>query len=68
MVLLPGDFHAERCLRVLREEFRDLRERVVLLNPWDMTVANENLEVHPERYVLLTLCRMVLAHVCTPPS
>ena len=61
---LTGDYHAERSLRVLREEFKRLRDHVILLNPWDMTVANENLHVHPNEAVQVTLCRMILAHMC----
>ena len=64
MFCLQGDYHADRCFRVLREEFKDLRDQVVLLNAWDMTVANENFDIHPSAHVRNTLCRMVLSHVC----
>ena len=58
------DWLSERLLRILRHEFRDLRDHVVLLNTWDMTVALENCEAHPDPGVVDAIIRMVLAHVC----
>ncbi|KAL8613146.1 hypothetical protein ACOMHN_042955 [Nucella lapillus] len=61
---LFSDFHTERCFRVLRQEFRDLRDRVVLLNPWDMTVAVGNCDIHPSQEVLHAVRGLILQHVC----
>ena len=61
---LTGDYHAERSFRMLRKEFKDLQDRVVLLNPWDMTMANENFHIHPSPEVQAILCRMMLSHLC----
>ena len=51
---------------MLRHEFRELRDHVVLLNTWDMTVANENYDIHPGLDTLEAVTRMMLAHVCQP--
>ena len=66
MYCLAGDYHAERCLRVLREEFRGLRDRVFFLNTWDMTVANENYDIHPSLETVKAVTRLMLSNVCSP--
>ena len=62
---LTGDFHAERCARVLGREFRGLRDRVVFLNAWDMTVALESCDLHPPRAVLTALVGMLFDRLCS---
>lgn len=66
MYCLTGDYHAERCLRVLRHEFRELRDRVFFLNAWDMTVANENSDIHPSWETVKAITRLMLSNVCLP--
>ncbi|XP_076444358.1 NXPE family member 3-like [Babylonia areolata] len=58
---LQADMFPARCLCVLRQEFRDLKNHVVLLNMLEMTVANENCPVHPVQKVVTTTCRSASA-------
>ncbi|XP_025108730.1 NXPE family member 1-like [Pomacea canaliculata] len=62
---VSGDWHGLRVRRLLREEFRRLEDKVVYLDFWDMTVACENLLSHPDQYVLNTMTRIFLGHVCS---
>ena len=57
-----GDYHGERSFRIFRQEFRDLVDRVIFLNVWDMTVANKNENIHPEANP--EIVRLFLGHVC----
>ncbi|XP_070189113.1 NXPE family member 3-like [Littorina saxatilis] len=61
---LSSDMFTEQCIRVLKHEFRHLRDHVIFLNTWDMTIANENVGIHPKMSVVTTLSRLMLAHVC----
>lgn len=58
------DLVVERGLRMVHHEFRELRDHVFLLNTWDMTVALENCEVHPDSSLAGTVAQMILAYVC----
>lgn len=64
--MIIGDHHAERSRRILRQEFQDLMDRVTFLDTWDMTVANENKDVHPHPRTVWEITRMFLGHVCPP--
>ena len=57
-----GDYYGEACFRIFRQEFADLVDRVVYLNVWDMTVANENNDLHPAANP--EILRLFLGHVC----
>ena len=64
--MVIGDQHAERARRLVRQEFRGLGHRVMLLDVWDMTVGNENQGVHPDMRTQRAIVRLFLGHVCPP--
>ena len=57
-----GDYHGERSLHIFTLEFQDLVDRVVFLNTWDMTIADQNMGIHPEANREMT--RLLFGHVC----
>ena len=59
---IQGDYYGEACLRIFRQEFRDLLDRVFYLNVWDMTIANQNNDLHPGPIREIT--KLFLGHVC----
>lgn len=44
---LPLDYIRLFQIQILKEVFHDIRDRITLLNEWDITVASKNLLIHP---------------------
>ena len=62
--LLAGDMMGPLMREIIVSEFRSLRERVLFLDFWDMTIAAENVEVHPEPFVNHAMVNVFMDHVC----
>ena len=44
--------------------FRDIQDRVIYLDFWDLTVGNRNVLVHPEIHTVKDMVNVMLSHVC----
>ncbi|CAG5122736.1 unnamed protein product [Candidula unifasciata] len=44
---VAGDMLATAILDLQQEIFHDVKDKVMFISPWDMTVATENLDYHP---------------------
>ena len=63
--MVTGDYLSVAASRILREEFRELRDHVFYLDVWGMTFdGTECLNVHPPLYVVREITRMFLGYVC----
>ncbi|GFO31560.1 neurexophilin and pc-esterase domain family, member 3 [Plakobranchus ocellatus] len=49
---------------IIKTEFRGLYDKVLFIQPWDMTVAAENIESHPPDYVNKAILNLILSHLC----
>ena len=49
---------------ILKEEFKDLYDKVMFMDQADMTVAKENRELHPPRDISEEAVRQFLGYVC----
>lgn len=62
--VLPVDYMARKHKQIWFEEFKDVRDKVVYLDNWDMTVGSENVHSHPN---VLDMFRNLFAHICDIP-
>ncbi|GFO05926.1 nxpe family member 3 [Plakobranchus ocellatus] len=62
--MLGGDVQAMLYLSILKKEFKHLYDKILLLDFWDMTVAAESEDFHPEAKVTQQMIRILFAHVC----
>ncbi|XP_071083140.1 NXPE family member 4-like [Haliotis cracherodii] len=49
---------------ILRSELHHLRDHVIYLDFWDMTVACENVDIHPNVTVVQAMIDVMIKHVC----
>ncbi|XP_067675490.1 NXPE family member 4-like [Haliotis asinina] len=49
--------------KIVEEEFIDLRDSVIFLNMWDMTVASENKMQHPNRTIVRAMVNYMMGFV-----
>ncbi|KAK3749519.1 hypothetical protein RRG08_043425 [Elysia crispata] len=59
-----GDMTVPIYVELLRREFRGLYNRVVFLNLWDMSVAGENTDYHPDEWIDQQMVNFALSHAC----
>ena len=59
-----GDKFGPWFLDVLKEEFRDLYDRVWLLDFWPLTVASENRSPHPPEAIVWQMLRVLFGSAC----
>ena len=66
---LVSDMMGPLMREIIVSEFRGLRERVLFLDFWDMTISAENTELHPAAFVSQAMVDVFLDHVCglSPP-
>ncbi|XP_021376491.1 NXPE family member 2-like isoform X2 [Mizuhopecten yessoensis] len=62
--LLPYNFIRQKEQQILFEEFSDLLNRVIYLDQWDATVANENVHVHPTVSNTVDMIHTMLSYIC----
>ncbi|RUS84943.1 hypothetical protein EGW08_007305, partial [Elysia chlorotica] len=62
--MLGGDAQALLYLDILKSEFRHLYDKVLLLDFWDMTVAWESGDFHPEAKITQQMLRVLFGYVC----
>ncbi|RUS83838.1 hypothetical protein EGW08_008379 [Elysia chlorotica] len=48
----------------IKAEFAGLYDKVLFLQPWDMTVAAENVGSHPADYINRAIMNLMLSHLC----
>jgi len=60
-----GDGLARFMEDILVQEYQTLRDRVVYLRAWDMTLAAENTDFHVNPMCLNQLSNLVLDYTCT---
>lgn len=63
-VIWMPDAYAQPYDQFLREEFKDLHDRVVYINALDITIATEQWFIHPENFVVKELVARVLDFFC----
>ncbi|KAH9504898.1 hypothetical protein Btru_060960 [Bulinus truncatus] len=61
---IGGDNLGPFYVRLLRETFRDLQDKIIYLDGWGMTVSMENARNHPDDRVPEEMIRTVLAFRC----
>ncbi|RUS91712.1 hypothetical protein EGW08_000538, partial [Elysia chlorotica] len=61
---LGGDMMGPAMREIIVSEFRPLRDKVVYLDFWDMTVAMENSNFHPDPAINTAMLNALLHHVC----
>ncbi|XP_060085019.1 NXPE family member 4-like [Ylistrum balloti] len=62
--MLPYDFIRQIEQQILFDEFLDLQDRIIYLDQWDATVANENVHVHPNMSVNADMVHSMLSYIC----
>lgn len=60
----PHDYIKKYEEQILFEEFKDIQNRVIYLDEWDMTVGSENANVHPSRMTNLEMIHHLLSYTC----
>ncbi|XP_046567784.1 NXPE family member 3-like [Haliotis rubra] len=50
---------------ILKEEFKELYQKVWFLDVWDMTVAQESRDVHPSSSIVKSMVNMFVDFVCS---
>lgn len=55
-----GAFHVEAFLKI----FRDIRDRVIFLDGWDISISLENANHHPPHKFTLAMIRTFLSYMC----
>jgi hypothetical protein len=50
--------------QILFEEFSEFRDKIIYLDEWDMTVGNENVDVHPPKAVNIEMIHNFMSYVC----
>lgn len=53
---------------IIHEEFRPLRDRVIFLDYWDMTVALAPIDFHPRPQIVQMMIQNMMAFVCRDTS
>ncbi|XP_055890467.1 NXPE family member 1-like [Biomphalaria glabrata] len=61
---IGGDSLGQFYLQLIQETFRDLRDKIVYLDGWGMTLAIENAELHPTDRVPQEMTRTLLSFRC----
>ena len=61
---LGGDMMGPVMREMIVEEFRPLRDKVIYLDFWDMTVAMENSNFHPDPAINTAMLNAMLHHIC----
>ncbi|GFO05928.1 neurexophilin and pc-esterase domain family, member 5 [Plakobranchus ocellatus] len=59
-----GDLTVPIYIQLLRREFKGLYHKVIFLNLWDMTVAGENTDYHPDEWIDQQMVNFALSHAC----
>ena len=63
--MVTGDYLSVAVSRILRDEFRELRDHVFYLDVWGMTLAGSDCwNMHPPRHVVREMTRIFLGYVC----
>ena len=60
---LPESY-VEIYAKMIHEEFKDLSDRVIYLDSFDITVSTEQRSIHPETYIVNELSRNIFSYVC----
>ena len=50
--------------QVIRDEFKNMQDKVFFLSPWDMTIAVKSGDYHPFPFVNDAICDIFLDYVC----
>ena len=59
-----GDMMGQLIRQMAVKAFQDLHDRVVYLDLWDMSIAAENKEIHPDEFVLNAMVDFLMDHIC----
>ena len=60
----PHDYVKKYQQQILFEEFSEFRDKIIYLDEWDMTVGNENVDVHPPKAVNIEMIHNFMSYVC----
>ena len=64
-VIRQPDAYVEPYTQFLKEEFKDLHERVVYLNALDITIATEQWDIHSQDFVVHDLVNRLFYFYCS---
>ncbi|GFN84668.1 nxpe family member 3 [Plakobranchus ocellatus] len=59
-----GDNLGRQYMEIISKAFTDLKERVVFLDGWEMTISKENAEFHPDDSVPFEMVRIFMSFLC----
>ena len=61
---LGGDVQSLFYHELIKEVFRDLKDRVIFLDGWKMSIAIENTQVHPSDDIPRAMVNTLLSYIC----
>ena len=61
---LGGDVQSIFYYRMVKDVFRDMRDKVVFLDGWEMSIAIENSVIHPDDMIPRAMVNTVLSYFC----
>ena len=61
---LGGDVQSLFYHELIKEVFRDLKDRVIFLDGWEMSIAIENTQVHPLDDIPRAMVNTLLSYIC----
>ena len=66
--LVGGDLVAPVFEQIIRDEFKNLQDKVLYISPWDMTIAIWSGSYHPTEFVNDAICDTFLDFLCNTQS
>ncbi|XP_059144728.1 NXPE family member 3-like [Physella acuta] len=61
---IGGDALGQQYMEIIRERFKGLEDKVVLLDLWEMTIGIENADFHPPAFVNREMIKFLLSFQC----
>ncbi|XP_060067795.1 NXPE family member 3-like [Ylistrum balloti] len=60
----PVDYIRQVQEQILHEEFKDIIDKVVFLNQWDMTAGSASVPIHPNKEILCSMVDLFISYLC----
>ncbi|XP_060068949.1 NXPE family member 4-like [Ylistrum balloti] len=62
--IIPVDYLKSIHKQIWVDEFRDLQDKVIFLDVWDMTAGSENVYIHPEIKLVSDIVHTFMSYAC----
>ncbi|ESO90372.1 hypothetical protein LOTGIDRAFT_164299 [Lottia gigantea] len=59
-----SDLHAKIYVEIIKRELREFQDSIVYMNIWEMSVAMEQIGIHPKENVLWEHIQMMFGYIC----